>query len=144
MKRLMPFTLVTALLLALSPAPRAATPAADEAIFVEGTRYDAVFNSALQHWRLLPTEGPDLRLRVANSCHRGSPVPPGLWLLTLDDGGQPTLVAPSATALPAGHPGHVRLLACDQQAQDDLPALAVPAPVLDWLTTHSGSVYVPR
>jgi len=144
MKRLMPFALLTALLFALHASPRAATPVADEAIFVEGTRYNAVFNGSLHRWRLLPADGPDLVLRVADSCHHGSPPPPGLWLLTRDDGGQPTLVAPSATDLPPGHPGRVRLLACGQDVQDGLPALAVPAPVLDWLSTHSGSIYVPR
>ena len=144
MNRLMPFALLSALLFALPASPRAATPVADEAIFVEGTRYDAVFNGALHRWRLLPAQGPDLTLQVAPSCHRGSPPPPGLWLLTSDDGGRPTLVAPSATTLPAGHPGRIRLLACDEAADDAQPALAVPAALLDWLTTHSGTVYVPR
>lgn len=142
MKHLTCLALFTAALFA-PPAPtRAAVPAADQGIFVEGTRYDAVFYDSLDRWRLLPTDGPDLTLHVDESCHRGSPPPQGIWLLTRDAGGQPTLVAPSSTALPEDHPGRVRLLACGQAVAGELPALAVPEALLDWLVTHSGSVYV--
>lgn len=144
MNRLMIFALLTALL-AGHPAPsQAATPAADEAVFVEGTRYDAVFNGPARRWRLLPAQGPELRLRVADTCHLGSAPPPGLWLVTRDGNGRPTLVAPSATTLPPGHPGQVRLLDCDEAATGPLPALAVPRVLLDWLSEHSGSIYVAR
>lgn len=144
MTRLMPYLLLSVLLTGLPAATAAATPAADEAIFVEGSRYDAVFNSDLNRWRLLPARGRAMNLRVAASCHGGSPPPPGLWLLTRDADDRPVLVAPSATALPAGHPGRVRVLPCDQADADALPALAVPEPIIEWLSTHSGTIYVPR
>lgn len=144
MNRLMRLSLLTTMLATLSPAPEAAAPVADEAIFVEGTRYDAVFNGPARRWRLLPAQGREVKLRVADTCHLGSPPPPGLWLLTRDDQGRPTLVAPSATALPEDHPGRVRLLDCNEAATGPLPAMAVPRALLDWLSEHSGSIYVAR
>lgn len=144
MKRLMTLALLTAMLSIHPVASEAAAPVADESIFVEGTRYDAVFDAPQRRWRLLPAESDDVKLRVADSCELGSTPPPGLWLLTRDDQGQPTLVAPSATALPEGHPGRVRLLDCDQAATGPLPAMAVPRVLLDWLSEHSGSIYVAR
>ena len=144
MKTLMPLVLLTAMLSAHPLAARAAVPVADEAIFVEGTRYSAVFEAPQRRWRLLSADGRDVRLRVADSCALGSAPPPGLWLLTRDGQGQPTLLAPSATTLPTGHPGQVRLLDCDQATAGPLPAMAVPRVLLDWLSEHSGSVYVAR
>lgn len=144
MKRLMTLALLTAMLSVHPVASEAAAPVADEAIFVEGTRYSAVFEAPQRRWRLLSADGRDVRLRVADSCALGSAPPPGLWLLTRDGQGQPTLLAPSATALPAGHSGQVRLLDCDQAAAGPLSAMAVPRVLLDWLSEHSGSVYVAR
>ena len=46
--------------------------------------------------------------------------------------------------LPEGHPGRVQLLDCDQAATGPLPAMAVPRVLLDWLSDHSGSIYVAR
>src|SRR5690606_2224252 len=123
-------------------APSAAEPAADEAIFVEGARYDAVLHRLDQRWRLLPADGADLRLRESERCREGELPPRGLWLLTLDAGGRPTLVAPSATPLPEGHPGRVRLVGCGQPLPPGLPAMAVPPGLSDWLAEHSGAIYV--
>ncbi|HEX5693503.1 MAG TPA: hypothetical protein VFY00_02660 [Arenimonas sp.] len=144
MTRLMSLALLGTLISTLSAAPLAAAPVADEGIFVEGSRYDAVFNGTMNRWRLLPAQGREMRLRVADTCRHGSPPPPGLWLLSRDADDRPVLVAPSATALPAGHPGRVRLLPCDQARADALPVLAVPESIIEWLSTHSGAVYVPR
>ncbi|WP_162782142.1 hypothetical protein [Arenimonas caeni] len=144
MKRPMP-TLLLALASLFAAAPQAsaaAEPAADEAIFVEGARYDAVLHRQDQRWRLLPADGADLRLRVSGNCRAGELPPRGLWLLTLDAGGQPLLLAPSATPLPEGHPGHVRLVGCNQPLPAGQPAFAVPAALADWLAEHSGAIYV--
>lgn len=138
---------MTVLLIALAfalavPALQAADPVADDAVFVEGARYDAVLHRQDQRWRLLPADGADLRLRVSERCRAGELPPRGLWLLTLDAGGRPTLVAPSATPLPDGHPGRVRLVDCDQPLPAGLPAMAVPASLSQWLAEHSGAIYV--
>lgn len=140
MKRL----LMTALLsLALvSPAAPAASPAADEAIFVEGARYDAVLSRGANAWRLLPAAGGELRLDVADHCRSGLTPPRGLWLLTRDAQGRPELVAPSATPLPAGHSGHIRLVDCGQPLAAGEAALALPAGLIAWLQQNSGSIYV--
>lgn len=140
MKRL----LMTALLsLALvSPAAPAASPAADEAIFVEGARYDAVLNRGANAWRLLPASGGELRLSVADHCRTGLNPPRGLWLLTRDAQGRPELVAPSATPLPAGHSGHIRLVDCGQPLAAGEAALALPPGLIAWLQQNSGSIYV--
>lgn len=120
----------------------AAAPAADEAIFVEGTRYDAVLSQASRAWRLLPAGGSALHLQVAPDCRLGAAPPRGLWLLTRDQWGRPELVAPSATPLPPGHTGHIRLLACGQPRLGREPALTLPAGVLAWLEQNSGAIYV--
>lgn len=132
-------------LLALAPAlAPAAEPAADEAIFVEGTRYSAVWQPGQHAWRLLPADGPALKLRVRPACRAGEAPPPGLWLLTRGADGQPRLVAPSATDLPAGHAGEVRLVPCGATLPSGEPALAVPADIVRWLDQHSGAIYVAR
>ncbi|WP_290593001.1 MULTISPECIES: hypothetical protein [unclassified Arenimonas] len=140
MKRLLMIALSA---LAFFPGLAPATgPAADDAVFVEGARYDAVLHRREHRWRLLPAEGADLRLRVSETCRAGELPPRGLWLLTLDAAGHPTLVAPSATPLPSGHPGMVRLVGCDQPLPAGLPALTVPAALSEWLAENSGAIYV--
>ena len=140
MKRL----LMTALLsLALvSPLTLAASPAADDAVFVEGARYNAVLSRGANAWRLLPAHGGELRLNVAERCGAGLTPPRGLWLLTRDAQGLPQLVALSSTALPAGHPGHIRLVDCGQPIAANESALALPAGLIAWLQQNSGSIYV--
>lgn len=136
---------VLSLLLALAAGPLAAgEPAADDGIFVEGSRYSAVLHADRASWRLLPADGADLHLRVRPDCRGGLPPPPGLWLLTRDAEGRPALVAPSATVLPDGHPGQVRLVACGQDLPAGEPALQVPADIIQWLDQRSGAVYVAR
>lgn len=135
MKRLFLATLLS--LAGLSPA--SAAPPADEAVFVEGTRYDAVLSASRGDWRLLPLTGSEVRLRLAQPCPGGATPPRGLWLLSQDHQGRPELVAPSATPLPPGHPGRIPLADCGEGGDD---ALAVPASVTDWLREHSGVIYV--
>ena len=135
MKRLLLATLLS--LAALAPA--SAAPPADEAVFVEGTRYDAVLSASRGDWRLLPLTGSEVRLRLAPRCEPGAAPPRGLWLLSQDEHGRPELVAPSATPLPPGHPGRIPVVSCDDA---EAGALVVPGQVSDWLQQHSGVIYV--
>jgi hypothetical protein len=132
--------LILALLLSAAGVAQAAEPAADDGIFVEGTRYSAVLHRQQGAWRLLA--GDERRLRVSDDCRGGTPPPRGLWLLTRDGQGHPQLVAPSSTVLPPGHPGRIRLLDCRQPAVGDEPSLALPDQLLNWLDQNSGSIYV--
>ncbi len=140
MKRLLMTALLSLSL--VSPAALAAAPAADDAVFVEGARYSAVLSRGTKTWRLLPAAGGELRLNVAGHCRAGQAPPRGLWLLTLDARGRPLLVAPSATPLPAGHPGQIRLVDCDQPISAHDAALALPPGLVAWLQQNSGSIYV--
>ncbi len=114
---------------------------ADDAVFVEGARYDAVFDGRAGRWRLLDSDGRDVAVRVSDRCRGGALPPPGLWLLTRDAAGQPELQAFSATPLPAGHPGRVALASCGDTPADALP---LPAGVLAWLQDQSGVIHVGR
>jgi hypothetical protein len=138
MTRLIPALLLLSAL--VSGPSRAAAPPADEAIFVEGVRYSAVLSQQSRAWRLLPARGHSVRLAVADGCRAGASPPRGLWLLTKDAQGRPELVAPSATPLPAGHAGRLRVVACGTPAGDD--ALPVPPALLGWLQQNSGVIYV--
>jgi hypothetical protein len=140
MKRLMLTALLSLSL--VSPAVPAAAPAADEAVFVEGARYSAVLSRSANAWRLLPAAGGELRLNVAEHCRSGQAPPLGLWLLTLDGRGRPLLVAPSATPLPEGHPGHIRVVDCSQPLASGEAALALPPGLIAWLQQNSGTIYV--
>lgn len=137
MKRLF----LAALLNLAALAPASAAPPADEAIFVEGSRYNAVLSASRGDWRLLPLTGSEVRLRLAEACRTGPTPPLGLWLVSQDAAGRPQLVAPSATPLPAGHTGRIALVGCDDA---DAGALAVPDALADWLQQHSGAIYVTR
>ncbi|HST45492.1 MAG TPA: hypothetical protein VLK29_09760 [Luteimonas sp.] len=136
---------VAAVLFALLLAPAAAlaaAPAADDAVFVEGTRYDAVLDPEVNAWRLLPATGADLQLRVSERCGAGAAAtPPGLWLLSSDAAGRPELQAFSATPLPRGHSGRIPLVACGDAVTG---ALALPPGLIAWLQQNSGTIYVAR
>jgi hypothetical protein len=136
--------LILAALMSLPLASTAQASPADEAGFVEGTRYNAVLSHAQGRWRLLPADAADVRLRVGTGCRGGDAPPPGLWLLTRDAQGRPELVAPSATRLPAGHSGRIRLVDCRETGTAGDPTLAVPPSLRQWLQDHSGAIYVAR
>lgn len=128
--------------LALAGTAAATPPPADESVFVEGTRYGAVLDADNHRWRLLPVQGRDVRLQVAEHCREGQAPPQGLWLLSRDAFGRATLVAPSATPLPPGHPGQVWLVPCGTRLPAGTPALSLPASLIDWLDQHGHAVYV--
>lgn len=137
-------TMLTTLLLTLPLAATAAiVPPADDGVFVEGSRYDAVLDPNAGTWRLLSPDGPERRLRVADRCLGGSAPPAGLWLLSRDDRGNPELIALSSTALPPNHTGRIAMVDCGPHAP--LPsahAIAVPPGLRAWLQQHSGTIYV--
>ena len=140
---LLPILLSMVLLAASSVAQALVPPPADDAVFVEGTRYDAVLDPHAGTWRLLSPDGPERRLRVADRCLGGTPPPAGLWLLTRESNGEPLLVALSSTALPAGHSGRVAIVDCGPHAPLPPPgAIAVPPGLRAWLLQHTGTVYV--
>lgn len=134
--------LILATLISLPLASPARAFPADDAGFVEGTRYNAVLSQGQGRWRLLPADAADLRVRVSPDCRTPHAHPPGLWLLTRDAQGRPELLAPSATRLPAGHSGRIRLVDCREPVTDGEPTLAVPPGLRQWLQDHSGVIHV--
>lgn len=107
-----------------------------------GGRYTAEFEPGAATWHLFPMVGSAMELRSPDACRASGPVPAGIWLITRDVDGVPVLVAPSATLLPAGHPGRIRLAACERGAEGAGPTLGVPEALLDWLADNSGAVLV--
>jgi hypothetical protein len=141
MKSLIQAALLSTLMLA-THAAAAAAPVADEAIFLEGARYSAVVSRSQGAWRLMPAGGSDIHLRVSPDCGTAAALPRGLWLLTRNAAGRPELVAPSATPLPPGHPGHVRVVDCSRPVAAGEPAMALPPGLVQWLEHRSGAIYV--
>ena len=129
--------------LALSAGVAANAPVESlQPVYVEGGQYTAVLNQRTQSWRLLPADGIDLAVNAAETgCNPGGRLPPGLWLVTQDGAGRPTLVAPSHTELPAGHPEQVALRACGEPA-DGQPYVAAPQGLIEWLSYSTGAIYV--
>ncbi len=119
-----------------------ANASSDPAVYVEGGQYTAVLDQNTQGWRLLPGDGVDLSVSAAASgCDIGARLPEGIWLVTRDAQGRPTLTAPSTTALPAAHPEQVALRACGE-AGDDQPHVSAPQGLIDWITYNTGAIYV--
>lgn len=108
-------------------------------LYQAGGQYTAVLNSANAQWRLLPSDGQDFAIQLDKNCQSSASVPAGLWLLTRDADGKPELLAPSQTALPNGHSGHIPVIACDEQASE---GVAIPASLIQWLGDNTGAVYV--
>jgi hypothetical protein len=112
------------------------------AVYFDGGQYTATLEQREHHWRLLPVQGDDVDVvDHAPACSSRVHVPHGVWMVTSDTSGHPQLVAPSATALPAGFPGQLQLRACSDSASHD-NALLVPDVVLDWIKTNVSSVMI--
>lgn len=109
-------------------------------VYQAGGQYTAVLNSANSQWRLLPSDGQDFAIQLDRNCHSSAAIPAGLWLLTRNADGQPELLAPSQTALPVGHSGHIPVVECNEEQADG--GLALPASLIDWLSNNTGAVYV--
>lgn len=110
-----------------------------DAVYQAGGQYTAVLDSSNAQWRLLPSDGQDFAIQLDKDCQSSASVPTGLWLLTRDADGKPELLAPSQTALPAGHSGHIAVAACDQARANEL---ALPASLIEWLSDNTGAIYV--
>jgi len=113
-------------------------------VYVEGSQYSAVLEQGRQHWRLLPSDGTDLDVSaVTGNCDSGQRLPEGLWLLTRDAAGHPSLTAPSATSLPEDYPEEVPLLGCGEQGHNG-PYVTAPQGLVDWLAHSGGAILVQR
>lgn len=122
---------------ALTPAVAGAqTAELDSPKYVAGSQYTAELNQTTGQWRLLPANGQDVVIDTG-TCATGAVHPKGLWLLVRDANGQPELLAPSTTPLPAGSPERIAIRSCDQATGN---ALAVPQPVIDLLAADTGAV----
>lgn len=104
-----------------------------------GGQYTAVLNSRDSQWQLLPGDGENFLVQLQDDCRSAVSVPSGLWILTRDADGRPELLAPSQTALPPGHSGHIPLVSCADRQAD---GIAVPASLIQWLSDNTGAVYV--
>jgi len=122
---------------ALTPAIAAAQSLdADAPQYDAGSQYTAELNQSTGHWHLLPANGQDVVIDTG-TCGTGAVHPKGLWLLVRDAQGQPELLAPSTTPLPAGSPDHIAIQSCDKATGN---ALAVPQPLIDLLAADTGAV----
>lgn len=110
-----------------------------DSVYQAGGQYTAVLDSSNAQWRLLPSDGQDFAIQLDKNCQSATSVPTGLWLLTRDADGKPELLAPSQTALPAGHSGHIPVVACDE---DRAKGVALPASLIEWLSDNTGAIYV--
>lgn len=108
-------------------------------VYFDSGQYTASFAQGARRWHLQPLDGDAVDV-VDRACVSASRLPRGVWLVTRDAAGRLQLVAPSATELPAGFPGQLRLVACGSGA--DRGALGVPDIVLTWLAGNSGSVMI--
>ncbi|MGH8109860.1 MAG: hypothetical protein ACREO1_14210 [Arenimonas sp.] len=108
-------------------------------VYQDGSQYTAVLDSQNAKWRLLPSDGQDFAIQLDQSCKSTAKVPAGLWLLTRDTEGNPELLAPSQTVLPAGHSGHIAVVGCNEEQAD---GLALPASLIEWLSDNTGAIYV--
>ena len=138
LKPLLSALLVT---LALGAGAAGATPTY-EAIYITDGQFTATLEQHSHRWRLQPLRGDEVDVTDhSKTCGSPAPIPHGLWYVSQDDRGQPQLVAPSVTALPAGFPQHVTLRACGDKTGDDV-ALFVPAVALTWINDHVGTVLI--
>jgi len=112
-------------------------------VYSEGSQYTAVLQQASGHWRLTPAHGQDLLIHASEAdCGSDNPaLPGGIWLLVREADGSAALLAPSVTALPAGHPERVALRDCEAAVEPGL-ALNLPRSLLDWVSQSAGAVLV--
>jgi hypothetical protein len=110
-------------------------------VYSEGGQYTAVLQQGAGHWRLTPVHGQDLLIHADEAdCGSDNPaLPSGLWMLVRESDGSAALLAPSVTALPAGHPERVALRDCEAVDEPGL-ALNLPRPLLEWIAQSSGAV----
>lgn len=126
---------------AMTAPPRASAVSLErEADLAAGGQYTAILDQAHNRWRILPFDGQDVEVD-AGTCRTGASVPGGYWLLMLDASGQPELIAPSITEIPAGQSERIPVRTCAEVSEGQL---GVPQTVLDLLVANTGGIYVRR
>lgn len=112
-------------------------------IYDEGGHFTARLNQGTRTWRLLPFDGQDLVIGNPDIyCRSNARVPEGLWVVAPVAGGGIELRATSGTIVPEGHNGLIALRACGESAATDSATLHAPQVLIDWLTAHSGAVFI--
>lgn len=99
-------------------------------VYQAGGQYTAVLDTQNSQWHMIPRVRQDLA-QQAHDCHSNTDIPTGLWLITRDANGNPELLAPSHTTLPAGHSGHIPIISCSDLQGN---GIAIPAKMIDWLS----------
>ncbi len=107
-------------------------------VYQAGGQYTAVLNTQSSQWHMIPRVKQDFA-QHNQDCRTNTTIPTGLWLLTRDANGKPELLAPSHTALPAGHSGHIPIISCSDLQGN---GIAIPAKMIDWLSKNTGAIYV--
>ena len=119
----------------------------EPAVYFDNGQYTASLQQHAHHWHLLPLQGDDVDVTDHTSaCENAVHIPHGVWMVSSNHAGQAQLLAPSATALPAGFPQQLQLRACSDHDNldnvDGSAALLVPAVVLDWIRSNVSSVMI--
>lgn len=146
-------TLATLIALSLSAVVEATVPmpltiapeqaAAEQRVLA--SQYNAVLSTRTGRWQLFDAAGPRL-LFEATGCRSSPLLPPGLWLLTRDAVGEPVLVAPSSTQLPAGHPGRIAVRPCGslRESRDAAEHLQLPDALVATLEQNASAILIAR
>lgn len=117
--------------------------AAEPPVYLPGSHYGAELVRRSGTWHLLSPDGGLVGVRQLDCAPvAAADLPAGLWLLTRDADGQPELVAPSATSLPIGHRGRIRVRACRGGESAGAPSIAAPFAVLETLADGTGAILV--
>jgi hypothetical protein len=139
MKRFTRSLLLAAMALVAGSAT-AAIAADDEPVYVAGGQYTAVLHTQSGRWEVLSLDGQDIDISTSR-CAVSTDIPRGVWMLVRDAEGRPELRAPSALALPAGHPETVALRGCGETG-GQVPTVHAPQQLIDWIAATSGAVFV--
>lgn len=111
-------------------------------VYQPGNQFTASYFQSTREWLLTPMEGPETTVSAADlRCAGSAQLPRGVWLLTIDTAGRAMLVAPSVTEVLEGQPDHVTLVPCGG-GKPLANTLNVPMPLIDWLASTSGAVWV--
>ena len=130
------FTAMAGIALATAAASTRLPP---KPVSFESGQYSAALAQGARQWQLQPLAGDDVEV-IDRACINRTHVPNGIWLVSRDADGRPTLIAPSSTVLPAGYPQQIALRACGEAGAE--LALQVPPVVLAWLESNVNSVMI--
>jgi hypothetical protein len=114
-----------------------------EPVYIEGGQYSARLDQATRTWRLMPMDGQDMVVSNPDIyCRSDAPAPRGIWVIVHGEHGQLELHAPSDTVLPPGHSGRIALRDCAEPVLADQATLRIPSGLVEWLSVHSGAVFI--